>query len=179
MARHPARIPDVSYGRGQLDVSHTLPSDRGASYFHSAAVTNDAPVADLLVLAAVALPVLGRPEDGLAEQAILFRSQATVVDGLGLGHFSVRPDADLLWRCQTDTKSAKIPDIQYYLLVSLVQFGTCAAYGLLMYLRVVSTLRWPNKLATVATSPVSSNLDVAKVYRKVWAETPVKSAALV
>ena len=94
MARHPARVPDVSHRRGQLDVSHTLPPDRGASYFHSTAVTNDASVADLLVLATVTLPVFGRPKDGLAEQAILFRPQAAVIDGLGLGHLPVRPATD-------------------------------------------------------------------------------------
>ena len=112
MARHPARIPDVSHRCGQIDVSHTLPPDRRASYFHSTAVTNDALVADLLILAAVALPVFGWPEDGLAEQTVLFWPQAAVIDGLGLDHFSVRPGTDLFWRCQTDTKSAKVLDIQ-------------------------------------------------------------------
>ena len=51
----------------------------------------DAAVADALVLAAVALPVLDRAEDPLAEQAVLLRLERAVVDGLRLGHLAVRP----------------------------------------------------------------------------------------
>ena len=57
----------------------------------AAAVADDAAVADPLVLAAVALPVLDRTEDALAEQTVLLRLERPVVDGLRLRHFAVRP----------------------------------------------------------------------------------------
>ena len=63
---------------------------------HAAAVADLALVADLLVLAAVALPVLGGSEDALAEQAVPLRLQGAVVDGLRLFDLAVRPLADLL-----------------------------------------------------------------------------------
>ena len=63
--------------------------------------------ADLLVLAAVALPVLGRSKDTLAEQAIAFRLERTVVNGFGLLYLAVRPLADQLGRSQTDLNGVK------------------------------------------------------------------------
>ena len=65
--------PDVGDGRGQFYVSHALTPHLGASYLHSAPVADDALVADLLVLPAEALPVLGGAEDALAEEAVLLR----------------------------------------------------------------------------------------------------------
>ena len=57
-----------------------------------AAAVADLPlVAYLLVLAAVALPVLGRSENALAEQAVTLGLKGTVVNGLGLGDLAGRP----------------------------------------------------------------------------------------
>ena len=77
-------IPDVGNGRGKLDVAHALAADLGARDLHAAAVADLALVADLLILTAVALPVLRRPKNALAEQAVPFRLQRAVVDGLRL-----------------------------------------------------------------------------------------------
>jgi len=74
----------VADGRGQLDVAETLAADLGLRDLDAAAVADLALVADLLVLAAVALPVLGRSENALAEQTVPLRLQSAVVDGLGL-----------------------------------------------------------------------------------------------
>ena len=92
--------PDVGHGRGQLDVAHALAAHLAAGHLHAALVADDALVADALVLAAVALEVLGGPEDLLAEEAVLLRLQGAVVDGLRLGHLAVGPGADLLRRSQ-------------------------------------------------------------------------------
>ena len=51
-------------------MAHALPAHLAAGDLHAAAVTDLALVADALVFAAVALPVLGRPKDALAEQAV-------------------------------------------------------------------------------------------------------------
>ena len=76
---------------GQLDVAEPLAAHLGLRHLDAAAVADHAAVADALVLAAVALPVLDRAEDLLAEQAVLLRLERAVVDRLRLGHLAVRP----------------------------------------------------------------------------------------
>src|SRR2546428_14138404 len=74
---------------------HALGPDLGPRRRHAAAVADHAAIADALVLPAVALPVLHRTEDALAEQAVPLRLERAVVDGLGLGHFAPRPPGAL------------------------------------------------------------------------------------
>src|SRR5205823_13277118 len=69
-ARHTLEEPDVRDGRGQVDVTHALAPDLLPRHLDAAALTDDALVADALVLAAIALPVLGRTEDALAEETV-------------------------------------------------------------------------------------------------------------
>ena len=96
----PAQVPDVHDGRGELDVAHALAADLRARDLDAAALADDALEPDALVLAAVALPVLGRPEDLLAEQAVLLGAQRAVVDRLGLLHLAVAttPGCRRRWR---------------------------------------------------------------------------------
>src|SRR5581483_8535338 len=77
-ARDALEEPDVGDGRGQVDVAHALATDLGARDLDAAALAHDALVADTLVLAAVALPVLRRTEDALAEQPVLLRLERPV-----------------------------------------------------------------------------------------------------
>src|SRR3954452_23099395 len=76
--------PDVADRGSEVDVAHALTAHLGPRDLDAAALADDALVADTLVLAAVALPVLGRTEDALAEQPILLGLQRAVVDRLGL-----------------------------------------------------------------------------------------------
>src|SRR5207344_2704813 len=78
-------VPDVRDRAGQLDVAHPLAAHLGARHLDAALVADDALVADALVLAAVALPVAGGPEDALVEEPILLGSKRAVVDRLRLG----------------------------------------------------------------------------------------------
>ena len=94
--------PDVRNGHRQLDVAEPLAAHLRLRHFHAAAVADHAAVADALVLAAVALPVLDRPEDLLAEQAVLLGLERAVVDGFGLRHLAVRPAAHDVGRRQPD-----------------------------------------------------------------------------
>jgi hypothetical protein len=64
-----------------------------------------------LVLPAVALPVLRRTEDTLAEEAILLRSKGTVVDGLGLRDLAAGPLSYLLGRDEADGDLLQLIDI--------------------------------------------------------------------
>ena len=100
-------IPDVADGGGQLNVAHALTAHLGPGDLHAAAVADLALVADLLILAAVALPVLGGPENALTEQAVPFRLQRAVVDGLGLLDLAVGPLADHLRRSDADLDGVK------------------------------------------------------------------------
>src|SRR4029077_1094817 len=67
-ARHALEEPDVGDRSSEVDVTHALAANLGAGHLDAAALADDALVADPLVLAAVALPVLGRTEDALAEE---------------------------------------------------------------------------------------------------------------
>ena len=93
---------------GQLDMAHALPADLGPGDLYAAAVADLTLVADLLILAAVALPVLGGSKDPLAEQAVPLRLQSTIVDGLRLLDLAVGPLADLLRGGNTDLDGVKL-----------------------------------------------------------------------
>ena len=58
---------------GERNMAHTLPADAGLCDLNAAPVTDNALVSDLLIFAAVALPVLARSEDPLTEQSVLLR----------------------------------------------------------------------------------------------------------
>src|SRR4029077_16471656 len=64
-AGHALEEPDVADRRGQVDVAHPLAAHLLARDLDTAALADDPLVADALVLAAVALPVLGRTEYAL------------------------------------------------------------------------------------------------------------------
>ena len=83
--------PDVRDGNGELDVPHALAAHLRQGHFDAATVADHTAIADALVLPAMALPVLDRTEDALAEQAVLLGLERPVVDGLGLGHLTPRP----------------------------------------------------------------------------------------
>jgi hypothetical protein len=91
-------IPDVSYRGSEVDMAHPLASYPRASYLHAAFIAYDPPIPDLLILSTITLPILGRPEYGLAEKAVLLWPQSTVVDSLGFGDFTIGPRADLFRR---------------------------------------------------------------------------------
>src|SRR5690606_13562543 len=109
-----AQVPDVDDRRRQLDVAHPLPADLGAGDLHAAALADDPLEPDALVLAAVALPVLGGTEDLLAEEAVLLRLEGPVVDGLRLLHLAVRPGADRVRGGQTDPELAEVVDVEQF-----------------------------------------------------------------
>ena len=71
--RNALEVPDVGYRSGQLNVAHALTAHLGLGDLNAATLTDDALVADALVLTTSTLPVTGRSENALAEQAVLFR----------------------------------------------------------------------------------------------------------
>src|SRR4029077_17141216 len=112
-ARNALEEPDVGDRRGEVDVPHPLAADLGAGHLDAAALADDALVTDPLVLAAVALPVLGRAEDALAEEPVFLRLQVPVVDRLRLGDLAPAPGADLLRGRETDLDRVEIVDVDH------------------------------------------------------------------
>ncbi len=72
-------------------MAHALATDASESDFHAATVADHALVLDAFVLSAGALPVLGRTEDALAEEAALFRLEGALIDRFGILDFALAP----------------------------------------------------------------------------------------
>ena len=115
---HALEVPDVGDRRGQLDVAHAVAAHLAAGDLDAAALTDDALEPHPLVLAAVALPVAGRPEDALAEQAVLLGLQGAVVDGLRLLDLAVGPRPDLVGRGQGDAELIEVVHVQHWAVAS-------------------------------------------------------------
>ncbi len=85
-------------------MSHALAADGGTRHFHAAFIAGDAFVTGVFIFAAIALPIAGGAEDSLAEQPVLFGSQAAVVDCFGFEHLAIRPRHDRFGRSQADAE---------------------------------------------------------------------------
>ena len=105
--RQALQEPDVRDRRGERDVAEALAAHLGLDHLDAALLAHDPAVLHALVLAAVALVVLHRPEDLRAEQAVPLRLEGAVVDRLGLLHLAVRPLADLLRAGQRDADAPR------------------------------------------------------------------------
>src|SRR5262249_51467270 len=110
-ARDALEEPDVADRSGEVDMTHPLAADLLPRHLDAAALADYPLVADALGLAAVALPVLGRTEDALAEQAVALGLERPVVDRLRLGDLARRPVADLLRRREPDADRVEIVDV--------------------------------------------------------------------
>ncbi len=80
----------------QVDVTEALAAYLGGDDLNAAFLADDAAVLHPLVLAAVALVVLGGTEDLGAEEAVALRLEGPVVDGLGFLHLAEGALTDLL-----------------------------------------------------------------------------------
>ncbi len=89
LVRQRLEVPDVDDGYAERDMPHALAAHRLLRHLDTTTVTDNTLVADSLVLAAMAFPVLDRAEDLLAEETILLRLERSVVDRLRLQYFAV------------------------------------------------------------------------------------------
>ena len=78
----------MCYRYGELDVAHPFPTHLLLCNLNAATVADDATVADSLVLTAMALVVLCRTEDLLAEETVSLRLVCPVIDGFRLQYLS-------------------------------------------------------------------------------------------
>ncbi len=102
--------PDMGRGARQLDVAHALAAHLRLGHLDAALLADHAAMLQALVLAAQALVVLHGPEDLGAEQAVAFRLERAVVDGLRLLDLAVRPGADHVRRRESDLDGIEILD---------------------------------------------------------------------
>jgi len=112
------KVPDVGNRSSQFDVPHTFTANLGTGNFYAAAVADLSLKTDLLELAAVALPVLGRSEDTLTVQTVAFRLLGTVVDRFRTLNCTVRPFPDTIRRSKTNLdrfKSVKFQTVTSYI----------------------------------------------------------------
>ena len=107
------QVPDVNGRGGELDMAHPLTANLRAGHLDATALTDDALEANPLVLTAGALPVLGRTEDLLAEEAILLGLERAVVDGLGLLDLTVGPHADAVRGREPNFQVGEIVDVEH------------------------------------------------------------------
>jgi hypothetical protein len=96
----------------EFDMPHALATNDRAGYFDSTFVAHNPLVADTLVLTTVALPILGRSKDLLAEQAFWLVALSTVVYGLWLGDLAVRPATDIIWAGYGEAYAFEVTDIE-------------------------------------------------------------------
>ncbi len=94
-------------------MAHALAADLAPRHLDAALVALDALITDALVLAAIALEILGRTKDLFAEKAVLFRLQRAVIDRFRLRDLAVGPTANLRRRSQGDSDGVKIVDFQH------------------------------------------------------------------
>ena len=98
----------MGHGHNQRDVSGALTTNFLLGHLNTASVASDALVAYTFVLTTVALIVLYRAEDFLAEKAIALGLVCAVVDGLRLEHLAVRLLKDFFGRCDSDGNLRKV-----------------------------------------------------------------------
>src|ERR1700722_13172832 len=94
----------------ELDVTHALTTHLRLGDFDAALFADHAAVLEALVLTAQALVILHRPEDLRAEESVALRLEGTVVDGLRLLDFAIRPGTDHLRRGESDLDRVEMLD---------------------------------------------------------------------
>jgi hypothetical protein len=94
--RLPLEIPDMHHRCSQLDMPHAFASHAGTGHLHAAPLAANALVLHTLITPAGTLPVAGRSEDALAEQAVALRAEGAIVDCFGLFDLPIRPRPNVL-----------------------------------------------------------------------------------
>ena len=101
--RNGTEVPDVRYGGRQLNMAHPLTADLLAGHLDTALFADLALIATAaLIFTALALKILLRAKDGLAEETAALGLERAVIDGLTLRDLTVRPRTDHVGRCQAD-----------------------------------------------------------------------------
>jgi hypothetical protein len=96
-------------------MAHALAAHPSPGDFYATLFADNALEADLLILTAVALPILGRAEDLLAEKTVALGFEGSIVNGFGFLNLPVGPSSDPLWGDYSDSKFLEILDFRHLL----------------------------------------------------------------
>ena len=106
--RQTLKKPHMAHGSCQGNMSETLPPNLRLSDLNTALVANYAPMLHPFVLTAKALPIGDGPKNFCAKKTVTFWFECAVIDRFWLGHFTMRPRQNLLWRSQANPNRIKI-----------------------------------------------------------------------
>jgi hypothetical protein len=91
----------MRYGRGKLDMPHTLTPYFAFCNLYAAPIAHHTFIAYAFVFAAMALPVLLRPKYALAKKAVALGFKRPIIYRFRFLYLAARPLADFFGRCQT------------------------------------------------------------------------------
>ena len=134
-ARQALEEPDVRDGCGEVDVTEPLAANLALDDLNAALLADNAAMLHALVLAADALVVLHGPEDPGTEETVALRLEGTVVDGLRLLHFAMRPLPNALRRGQADLNRTEIEGI-----LRLLEKAENVLHGFTLEMRIQSEM---------------------------------------
>ena len=98
----------MGYRHRKSDVSHPLAANFLLRDLDTAPVADDSAITDSLVLTAVALVILGRAEDLLAEETVSLGLVSPVVDRFRLQDLAARPFGNVFRRSEGDADRREI-----------------------------------------------------------------------
>ena len=101
-ARQAFEKPNMHYRSRQLDMAHALAPHFGLDDLDAAFLADHAAMAHPFVFAAIAFVIFGRAKNLRAKQAVTFRLEGAIVNGLRFLDLAVRPRADLVGRGDRD-----------------------------------------------------------------------------
>ena len=81
----------MSNGGGQFYMPQTLTPNFGLGYLNTTTITNYAPIANPLVLAAVTGPILYWSKSAFAEKPVALGFEGAIIYSFGLGYLPMRP----------------------------------------------------------------------------------------
>src|SRR3989338_5647104 len=96
------------YRRCEVNMTHALPTNDGARYFHAALLAYDAAKTNTAIFAAVTFVILLRTKNALVKQTALFRTLGTIVYRFRLCHLSGAPLQNALGACEPHADRVKV-----------------------------------------------------------------------
>ena len=103
LRRQRTEIPDMCYGNDEFDMTHTLSTHFLLCYFDTATLADDTFITDTFVLTTMALIVLSRTKDALAEETVTLRFVGTIVNRFRFEHFTAGQSHNLVRGSKTNS----------------------------------------------------------------------------
>ena len=95
-------------GAGQFNVTQPFPANPGKRNFNAALIADYTTMLHAFVLTAQAFPIGDGSKDAGTEKAVPLWFERTIVNGLWLGYFAMRPTPDFFRGGETDPNGIKV-----------------------------------------------------------------------